>query len=267
MTSSYHPPAARLLTLGREPATRRTWPDYRNLGLSDRHVPELVRMATDPALFEADEWSAESWAPVHAWRALGQLEAASAAAPLFALLERAADDPLVHEEVPAVLGMIGPPSLATATLWLFDETRDEPLRFIAARVLAEVAHEYPERRDEAVAVLVQQLKDWPHQSPALNAILIAHLAELREAAAAPLIEAAYAAGAVDLAVHGDWEDVQVDLGLLDERVTPPTPGSYFDPDADHAPRPARQPSPNAAASAKARRKAEKQSRKRNRKRK
>jgi len=258
---------ARLLTLGREPATRRTWPDYGNLGLTQKHVPELIRMATDPALFEADEWSAASWAPVHAWRALGQLEAAAAAAPLFALLERAADDPLVYEELPTVLGMIGPPSLPTATLWLFDEERDERLRFIAVRTLAEVAHEYPERRDEAVAVLVQQLGDWPHQSPALNAVLIAYLAELGEVAAAPLMEAAFAAGAVDVAVSGDWEDVQIDLGLLEERLTPPTPGSYFDPDADHAPRPARQPSPNAAASAKARRKAEKRSRKRNRKRK
>jgi hypothetical protein len=62
------------------------------------------------------------------------------------------------------------------------------------------------------------------------------------------MEAAYAAGAVDSTVFGDWEDVQVDLGLLDERVT-------FDP------RPVR------GAPPKARRKAEKQARKRNRKRK
>jgi hypothetical protein len=258
---------ARLLTLGREPARRRTWPDYRNLGLTQRHVPELIRMATDSALLHAEEWSATSLAPLHAWRALGQLEAAAAAVPLLGLLEREVDDVSVFDEIPTVLGMIGPPSLPGATLWLFDEGRNEDLRIAASRILAEVAHEYPERRDEAAAVLVQQLQDWPHQSPALNAFLIAHLAELGEVAAAPLMEAAYAGGAVDLSIHGDWEDVQVDLGLLDERVTPPAPGSYFDPDADHAPRPARPASPNAAASAKARRKAEKQSRKRNRKRK
>jgi hypothetical protein len=258
---------ARLLTLGREPASRRVWPDYRNLGLTSRHVPELIRMATDSALLAAEERAATSWAPVHAWRALGQLEAAPAAAPLLALLERSLDDSAVVDEVPSVLGMIGPPSLPGATLLLFDEERDERLRVTAARVLTEVAHEYPERRDEAAAVLVQQLEDWPHQSPVLNAFLIAFLAELGEVAAAPLMEAAYAGGAVDLSVHGDWEDVQVDLGLLEERVTPPTPGSYFDPDADHAPQPARRAAANAAASAKARRKAEKQSRKRNRKRK
>jgi hypothetical protein len=258
---------ARLLTLGREPALRRTWPDYRNLGLTQRHVPELIRMATDSALLQAEEWSAASLGPLHAWRALGQLEAAAAAAPLFALLEREVDDVAVYDEIPKVLGMIGPPSLPQATLWLFDEERNEHLRNAAAHILTEVAHEYPDRRDEAVAVLVQQLRDWPHQSPALNGFLIAYLAELGEVAAAPLIEAAYLGGAVDLGVHGDWEDVQVDLGLLEERVTPPTPGSYFDPDADHGPGRARTPSRHAAASAKARRKAEKKARKRNRKRK
>jgi hypothetical protein len=114
---------------------------------------------------------------------------------------------------------------------------------------------------------VKQLEDWPRQSRLVNAFLIAHLVELEELGALPLMEAAFAADAVDLAVHGDWEDVQVDLGLLEERVTPPAPGSYFDPEADHAPRPARRPPANAAADARRRRKAEKQSRKRNRKKK
>jgi len=248
LTPSYHPPA-RLLTLGREPATRRTWPDYRHLGLSARHVPELVRMATDPALLSAEAKSPLAWAPLHAWRALGQLEAPAAAAPLLALLEREREDSVVFDEIPIVLGMIGPASLPGATLWLFDEGTNERLRVAAARILTEVAHEYPDRRDEAAAVLVQQLQDWPHQDPVLNAFLIGDLVELREVAAAPLMEAAYAAGAVDPSVFGDWEDVQIDLGLLEERLTDPHPAR------------------RAPASAKARRKAEKQARKRNRKRK
>ena len=249
MTASYHPPVARLLTLGPEPALRRVWPDYRHLGLSGRDVPELVRMATDAALLEAAEKEAASWAPLHAWRALGQLEAQAAAAPLLTLLEREWEDPAVFDEVPLVLGMIGPPSLPGATLWLFDEERDVRLRVAAGRILAEVAHEYPERRDEAAAVLTQQLQDWPHQDPVLNAVLIAYLAELQEVAAAPLMEAAFAAGAVDLSVQGDWEDVQIDLGLLEERLTDPAPTR------------------RAPTKAKAHRKAEKQARKRNRKKK
>lgn len=241
---------ARLLTLGREPAQRRVWPTYLHLGLQPRHAPELVRMATDRALLEAGERSPAAWAPLHAWRALGQLEAAMAAAPLFALLEARADDGDVYDEIPIVLGMIGRAALPEATLWLFDEARDERLRLAAIRVLAEVGLEYPDRRDEAAAVLAQQLNDWPHQGPELNAWLVSGLVELGEKAAAPVMEAAFAAGKVALWVNGDWEDVQVDLGLLEERITAPWA-----------------PNPRVDDGAKARRKAAKHARKRNRKRK
>lgn len=37
--------------------------------------------------------------------------------------------------------------------------------------------------------------------------------------AAPLMQAAFEADHVDIMMRGDWEDVQVDLGLLPERIT------------------------------------------------
>ena len=157
--TTYPPPVDRLLTLGAEPARRRTWPDYRTLGLEPRHVPALIRMATDPALLDAPERDPGSWAPVHAWRALGQMEAQEAAGPLLELLERRGEDLWVQEEVPEVLGMIGAAALHGATLLLFDEEKDEALRMDAGAVITNVAFQHPERRDEAVAVLVKQLGD------------------------------------------------------------------------------------------------------------
>lgn len=257
------------MRLGAEPARRRVWPDYRHLGLTDRHVPALINLATDPELHARGRVDRASWAPVHAWRALAQLGATPAVPLLLALLEREHESAWVYDEVPAVLGMIGPAALTGATLLLFDEERPEPVRIAGARVLADVAHEYPERRDEAVAILTKQLEDWAHQSPALNASLVAELAELGAREAAPVMEAAFAAGAVDLSVNGDWEDVRIDLGLLDERITPPTPWSPLDPDADEPPLTGRVAPAGARGSAKARtrRKTEKQARKRNRKKK
>lgn len=251
---TYLPPVDRLLKLGAEPARRRTWPDYRTLGLEDRHVPALIRMATDPALYAAEERDPAGWAPVHACRALGQLAASAAAEPLLALLQREMESDWVFREVPAVLGMIGPAALPGATMLLFDDGAEEELRIAAAAVIEGVGIEYPERRDEAAALLAKQLEDWRDQGRHLNAFLISGLVELRETAAAPLIEAVYAARAVDLTVNGDWEDVQVDLGLLTERITPPPVFA--------APGP-----PRASAKTKQMRKAEKQARKRNRKKK
>jgi hypothetical protein len=255
---SYLPPVDRLLKLGAEPARRRTWPDYRTLGLEDRHVPALIRMATDPALQAAEERDPAGWAPVHAWRALGQLRAAAAAGPLILLLQRELGSDWVFREVPAVLGMIGPAALPGATMLLFDDGMNEELRIAASEVLVYAGTEYPERRDEAAAVLVKQLEDWKDQGHRLNAFLVSGLVDLQETAAAPLMEAAFAAEAVDLHVNGDWEDVQVDLGLLEERITPPETFAPLGPQSAAS---------RASAKTKQRRKEQKQSRKRNRKKK
>lgn len=249
-------PVDRLRTLGAEPARRRVWPDYLALGLEPRHAPALVRMATDPALHGAPERDRAGWAPVHAWRALAQLGAPGAAEPLLELLEARIDRGWVADEVPDVLAYIGAPSIAGATLLLFDEGRAEDVRIAAARVLAGVAHEHPERRDECAAVVGKQLEDWAHQGRALNGWLVLLLADLGEAGAAPAMEAAFAAGAVDTRVCGTWEDVQVQLGLLPDESLPPA-GSERGPAA-----------PRGAASARERRKRKeaRRARKRNRKR-
>lgn len=249
-------PVDRLLKLGAEPARRRAWPDYLALGLEERHVPALVRIAVDPELHAAPAWDARRWAPTHAWRALAQLEAVDAIGPLLLLLQREMDNDWVLDEVPEVLGMIGPRSLAGATMLLFDEGADEEVRIAAADAIAAVAFHHPDRRDEAVAVLAKQLEDWSLQGRRLNAYLVDSLVELRAKEAAPLMEAAYAAGAVDVDAVGDWEDAQVDLGLIPERITP-YPAAHPAPGSREAAR--------RAADAKRRRKAEKQARKRNRK--
>src|SRR5437868_4322041 len=101
----------RLLTMGEPGGLGSAWPDYRSLGLGPEDVPALVRMVRDPALNGADSESKEVWAPLHAWRALGQLRAAEAVGPLLKQLDACANDDWCHEELPVVLGMIGPAAL------------------------------------------------------------------------------------------------------------------------------------------------------------
>jgi hypothetical protein len=67
--------------------------------------------------------------------------------------------------------------------------------------------------------LTDQLRQ-ADQDPSLNAFLINSLVALRAVEAAPVIEAAFAANAVDLSIQGDWEEVQIKLGLLTQRLTP-----------------------------------------------
>ena len=110
MTESTYPsPVSKLLTLG-DCREVRGWPDYLAIGLGPAHVPDLIRMALDEELYRAGPDSLDVWAPVHAWRALGQLRAEAAAEPLTRLLVRIVefDDEWVGEELPQVFGMIGP---------------------------------------------------------------------------------------------------------------------------------------------------------------
>ena len=103
--AAYLPPLDTFLTLG-EPRFGRKWTDYSTYGVTREHIPDLIRMATDPAL-QAGCDSKEIWAPVHAWRALGQVQAAEAIEPLLDLLEQAAknDDDWALNDLPTVLAM------------------------------------------------------------------------------------------------------------------------------------------------------------------
>jgi hypothetical protein len=70
--------------------------------------------------------------------------------------------------------------------------------------------------------LSQQLeKYYPQQDANFNGLLIGCLVDLNAAEAAPVMEQAFAANRVDLMLQGDWEEVQIQLGLLAERITPP----------------------------------------------
>ncbi len=173
--------------------------------------PELIEMATDEELNRADPESLEVWAPLHAWRALGQLQATEAIEPLFEMLDE--DDDWAHEELPKVYGMIGRAAIPTLARHLANTSDDLWSGITAAFSLERVAAGDPSARDECVEILSRQLERFTRNDPSLNGFLISYLIDLRAVEAAPLMERAFAAGRVDLSIQGDWEDAQVELGL------------------------------------------------------
>ena len=259
-TAPYAPPVDRLLKLGDQGR------DYRVLGLTEEHVPELLRMAADRALSRPGTPPAQRYARVHAWNALGQLADPRAAEPLAALLAEEYRDDVAFETLPAVLGQIGAVALPELRALLADPSADGDLRIAAADAIAEVGHAHPDARGEVVEALAWQLRSYAEQSEFLNGFLIGHLADLQAVEAAPVMQAAFEAGAVDELVRGDWEDVQVQLGLLEQRITESAEPEWSAEEGPGA-RPASPASAKAKAKEKNRRKAARASRKRNRKRK
>lgn len=215
----YHEPVSRLLTLGEEPVLQDPWPDYLAMGFTGADMPELIRLAGEAAGWNDD--TTEPWGPIHAWRTLGQLRAAEAVPPLVALLAGDTSD-WISDEIPDVLVMMGPVALAPLREALSALARGENawIAGIIANSVQRIGVQWPDARDEAVAILAGQFGGWADQDPELNGILLAELLDLDAGDAAPEMEAAFAAGAVDDTIAGDWEDVQVALGLIPERTTP-----------------------------------------------
>src|SRR2546421_13036934 len=97
---TYPPPVNKLLTYGASKSVLwQNWPNYAELGLGPEHIPDLIRMATDNELLWADSESLEVWAPIHAWRALGQFRAEAAIEPLLTLFEM----PKAHVYTPVTI--------------------------------------------------------------------------------------------------------------------------------------------------------------------
>jgi hypothetical protein len=248
----------------------RGWPNYLDLGLGLEHVPELIQMATDEELNWADSESLGVWAPVHAWRALGQLRAVSAIEPLLHLFHELEDSDWVGEELPQVYGMIGREAIPALARYLDDASHGLWPRVTAAFSLERIAAGDPSARDECVTILSRQLERFTKNDPTLNGLLISYLVDLRAVEAAPSIERAFAAGRVDLSILGDWEDAQVTLGLKATREAPRTYGPFFPmfdaPEPDE-PRRGGDTAEAAAKKKKAKRKQARASRKKHRKRK
>jgi hypothetical protein len=220
-SSTYTHPVDQLLSHG-DPRHQREWPNYLDLALSSQHIPELIRMLTDEELIYADSDSLEVWAPLHAWRALGQLRAIEAIDPLLEQLHSLDDDhdDWIGEEYPDVFAMIGPAAIPTLTKHLAADTYGLWARVCLGHALANIGNAFPEARKPCVENLTQLLSKWAYNDPTLNAFLINYLTKLKAVESLETIRKAYQDDCVDLSVLGDVEEAEIYLGVRQRRSTP-----------------------------------------------
>ncbi|MBD2072048.1 hypothetical protein H6F93_31765 [Leptolyngbya sp. FACHB-671] len=212
--SVYQPPVANLLSYGELKPANQPWADYvADLGLTETHIAELIRMMTDAELWESDFEGFESWGVAHAWRALAQLKAVEAIAPFLSLLEKYEDDDWLHADAPKVFELMGEAALPKLTESLADASYQEWTRFAIAEGIGHIAEHYPECRENCIDVLVKQLEQYADNGQSLNGMLVSALIKLKAVEAAPLMEQVYADKKIDDMVAGTWARVQVDLGL------------------------------------------------------
>ena len=216
---TYSEPVNSLLSYGE--ADWQEWDDYKAMGFNREHIPELIRMATDQYLIvEAEE--PEFWGPIHAWRALAQLEAKEAIDPLvgnFNLFE-AADSDWLSEDLPDAFIKLGPDCIPALAMYLIDTRHETYGRISVSETLKDIAEEYPDSRDQVTGTLVSALELFEENDEELNGFLLADLLDLKAIEAMPLIRRAFEANAIDITVAGDLEDAEIEFGLREERSTP-----------------------------------------------
>ena len=209
--STYHAPVEQLLKLGEESIRKLVWLDYLQMGISDQDIPELIRMATDEDLLWSPQESRRVWAPVHAWRALGELRAETAIEPLLSLFDEMSDDDWVGENMPFVFGLIGPVTLPTLQTYMADSSHEEFSLVHASEAVWHIAQLYPESAGRCTSILFKQLMRFEQQPPIFNAFLIMRLVDLKFTAAESLIHLAFKHQMVDEILMGDYADVERQL--------------------------------------------------------
>jgi SEC-C motif len=222
LCTDYAGPVQRLLTIGEtrsyDPAE---WLDYTvEFGLGREHIGELSRLACDRALNYGDPDSCEAWAPLHAWRALGQLQAEASVALMLAFLKTAETDEAVIEEFPKVFGMIGRPAIPHIERFLSD--RSTPTFPVATAIegLKEVAERHPDCRTDCVNILTRVLEQDADADGSINGFAVSALIDLAAVEAIDAMREAFRRNSVDISIAGDEEDVEIALGLRNYRSTP-----------------------------------------------
>ena len=226
--NDYAPPVAQLLRCGRPKNVSRTdWFDYvKAYGLIDEHIPMLIQLASEKELDWEDE--GEGYAPIHAYRALGQLRAVAAVPSLVSLLD-GDDSDWFMEDLPIVFGMIGPACLPALTDYLGRVEPSAWSKSAAAGGLEKIAVYHPGYRDECVELLTAALSRHQKQPPKLNGSLVARLLNLQAAESVSAIEKAYKEGPMDEMVCGSWARVQIELELATEADFSPEELRYQEP--------------------------------------
>ena len=174
-------------------------------GIGPQQREQLERMLGDPVFHQVSADSHESFAPIHAWRALGQIGDARSLPALFTLLL----DPDVgdwdYDELPEIIGRFIaalPRTLEEHKTRFADPDGDETQVWALQRILALIAERDPTSRAAVIERLRDVVADQQMGRDTTRASAIACLGNLRAVECLPLIEQAFANEMVDTSYIG-----------------------------------------------------------------
>ncbi len=218
--NSDNPKIQMLLTLGSPPNARK-WPDYlAKYDFSAEDVPALLEIFTDEDIEQLSSDRPEVWAPLYAWRILGQLGSEDAIEPIVQSFDASHEDDWALSELSGVIGMIGPAAISTLIEYWRQPGKDEFSYVMAMDALCEIAKQHPASRDQVIDIYIDYMNEPNKLADTLNGLLMACLMDLKATAAIDGIRHLFALNCVDISCAGDLEEVENSLGLRTKRSTP-----------------------------------------------
>lgn len=197
------------------------WLDYPGkYGFTADDVPALLALHADDSLDALPQERTEVWAPVHAWRILGQLGSAAAITPLVQSFDRLCHDDMALSELPRVLGMLGPAAIPVLVLHWQQADKDQFSHILAMDALYEIASLHPATRTQILDIYQEYMARPNTAARILNGLLLGRLLDLNAIEAIDAMRQLFALRCVDLTCVGDLEEVEIALGLRTERSTP-----------------------------------------------
>jgi hypothetical protein len=125
------------------------------------------------------------------------------------------------EESFKIFPKIGPAAIRPLAEYLADTQHGTWARVAASESLQKMVEAHPETKEECSAAIVTALKNYKENDESLNGSMISDLVQMNTALDhIGLIEEAFKSGNVDESVDGDFEDIQVNLGLIEKRTKP-----------------------------------------------
>lgn len=216
----------RLLTLGRPIGFKPSdWGRSVVAGMTREHVPNLIGILDDPSLNDEAAEEPRFYAPVHAWRALGNFKAVEATEALISCLQvrqRWSDsDDWSIAEVPKVLCALGPEAIGEMAKAIANPQTEVYSAGVIAEALAKIAAAHPEERGRVVSSLIDVGERFAERSKEANGGIVMALMDLKAVESVPLLRRIFHARAVNHDMVGDWREVREELNLERQPDDPP----------------------------------------------
>jgi len=165
-------------------------------------VPALCRLVAD-----ADWWSSDSAAVIHAMQLLGGIGDATAVYALLAPLERSEDDDWITEDMPGILARLGPAALPALCDFVDDDFQDPIMRSVVYDGLVGMAALGPELTEQVKGVAQELALRCLAKGELFPAAIGLSLAGFRDPIDRDILERVWRGGLWDDEDFCDWDDV------------------------------------------------------------